>query len=140
ARRTRAQDAVSQVLRSRKALKLLNTNLLAVLAAALCLPAAAQELTVYPPDAKLEHVRDIQGVAVVFTRPDGVTLDVTAQAQVAFDTEGIAAWDPVQGLIPQQDGAATASFTYEGLTASLPVAVTNAAADPAMSFRHDVLP
>lgn len=113
---------------------------LAAAAALSCLSAAAQELAVYPPDAKLENVRDIQGFAVVFTRPDGVTLDVTDVAQVAFDTPGIAAWDPAQGLVPQQDGAANATFTYEGLSITVPVAVSNATLDPPMSFRHDVLP
>ncbi|MBI1320374.1 MAG: DUF1549 domain-containing protein [Candidatus Hydrogenedens sp.] len=115
-------------------------SLAALGVAAVAGAAQAQQLAVYPPDANLENIRDIQGVVLQYTRPDGVTLDVTAQAQAALEPAGLAAWDPAQGLIPQADGETTATFTYEGQTVSMPVKVSNAAADPPMSFRHDVLP
>jgi hypothetical protein len=112
---------------------------LAALGAAWC--AHAGSLAVYPPDAQLENVRDLQGIAAVWTREDGVTMDVTATAQVAFTSEGVARWIPETGqLAPVADGETTVNFTYEGQTVEVPVKVSNAAADPAISFRNDVLP
>lgn len=112
-----------------------------IFAGASTLGAHAGSLAVYPPDAKLEDARDLQGVTAVWTRDDGVTLDVTAQSTVAFSAEGIAKWSPdTTQLAPVADGETNLSFTYEGQSVSIPVKVSNAAADPAMSFRHDVLP
>jgi hypothetical protein len=103
--------------------------------------AFAGSLAVYPPDAKLEDARDLQTVVAVWTRDDGVTLDVTQAATVAFAAEGIATWQADTGtLVPTQDGETAVNFTYEGQTVAIPVKVTNAPADPPMSFRNDVLP
>ena len=44
----------------------------------------AQTIAVYPPDINLETSRDRQSFVVQLTQPDGITRDVTAQAQVAF--------------------------------------------------------
>ena len=103
--------------------------------------AHAGSLAVYPPDAKLEDARDLQSVVAVWTRDDGITLDVTAQSTIAFASEGVAAWVPDTGVLaPVADGETAINFTYEGQTVTVPVKVTNAPADPAMSFRNDVLP
>lgn len=117
------------------------SSIVATLLAACALPAWAGTLAVYPPDAKLENVRDPQGVVAVWTRDDGVTIDVTQQATVTFSAEGIAEWKNDTGqLLPKADGESQVTFTYEGQAVTIPVAVSNAGADPAMSFRNDVLP
>lgn len=98
-------------------------------------------LSVYPPDAKLEDSRDLQGMVALWTRDDGVTVDVTGQAAVAFESEGVAGWSSKGAqLTPIADGQTQVSFSYEGQTVTVPVTVSNAGADPSMSFRNDVLP
>src|SRR5688572_13631015 len=54
-----------------------------VLAAA-CGESSAQSIAVYPPDINLETARDRQSFVVQLTQPDGITRDVTEQAQVSF--------------------------------------------------------
>jgi len=74
--------------------------------------AFAGSLAVYPPDAKLEDARDLQSVVAVWTRDDGVTLDVTQTATVAFSAEGVATWKPETGtLAPTADGETALNFT-----------------------------
>ncbi len=50
----------------------------------LCGESHAQQIAVYPPDINLETSRDRQSFVVQLTQPDGITRDVTAQAQVTF--------------------------------------------------------
>ena len=102
---------------------------------------AAAQLAVYPGKAQLDHAADPQRLTVVYTQADGVTLDVTQAAGVAFAAPDIAVWESETGrVLPQADGTTEIAFTYEGQTVSAPVTVANAGATPAMSFRNDVLP
>lgn len=107
---------------------------------AFCGSAFAQSLAVHPASAVLDSAADVQRLIVQKTRPDGVTIDVTAQATAAFAAEGIAAWDPALKIKPVGDGETTLTFTYEGESVAVPVKVSNAGVTPAMSFRNDVLP
>ncbi len=106
-------------------------------------PLAAEEtslkLDVYPPDVQLNTSRDSQAFIALVTRPDGVTLDVTKQAKA---TLADAALVRLEGntLLPAADGATTLNVEYEGLKASLPITVKDAAVDRAISFRLDVMP
>jgi hypothetical protein len=114
-----------------------------IIAALLCLFAgmAGAQLAVYPEKAQLDHAADPQRMTVVFTRDDGVTLDVTQQAEVAFTNGDTAVWERETGrVLPLADGETALTFTYEGLSVTAPVIVANASERPAMSFEHDVLP
>ena len=52
--------------------------------------AHAAGLAVYPPVIALESARDPQRATAVFTREDGVSLDVTAQAGVHIEPATLA--------------------------------------------------
>ena len=54
-------------------------------------PASALALAVYPPDVQLNTSRDRQRYIVVATRPDGVTMDVTAAAKATLANTAIVA-------------------------------------------------
>ena len=113
-----------------------------VLAALGAVPAAAQglvKLEVFPPDIHLDTTRDKQSFIAVATRADGVTLDVSASAAIAIAQPELVR---VEGrtLYAAADGQTTLTATYEGLTATVPVVVQNAAADRPISFKLDVMP
>ncbi len=57
--------------------------------------ACAQTIAVYPPDINLETSRDRQSFVVQLTQPDGITRDVTAQAQVTFANPALVKLDKV---------------------------------------------
>lgn len=99
-----------------------------------------QGVAVYPAEANLDHRGDFQRIVVMKTREDGVTQDVTAQAQVSLAPEGIARLDEGFRLRPVAAGEATATVTFEGQSVTLPVRVKNAGATPAVTFRNDVEP
>ena len=116
-----------------------NFVLVSGLMALLVSSAQAASIAVYPSEARLEHQLDTQRLTVVLTRDDGVTVDVTAQASLAFAADGIAAWN-AGTLAPVADGDTTATVTFESHTASVPVKVVNSTTIPPASFRNDVLP
>jgi hypothetical protein len=102
--------------------------------------AGAQTVAVYPTEAHLDHAADFQRLIVVSAREDGVTQDVTAQAKVTFQPEGIAKIDETFRLLPVADGDTTVTVTVGDKTATLPVHVKNAATTPPVSFRNGVEP
>ncbi len=101
--------------------------------------AAALKLDIYPPDVNLATSRDRQSYLAVLTRPDGVTLDVTAEAKATLADPALARIDG-HTLYPVADGATTLAVEYQGQTASVPVNVKEATVDRAISFKLDVMP
>jgi hypothetical protein len=99
----------------------------------------AAKLAVYPPDVQLNTSRDSQSYIALFTRPDGVTLDVTKQAKATLADAALARLDG-STVFPTADGATTLNIEYEGQAVSIPVAVKDAAVDRPISFRLDVMP
>lgn len=79
---------------------------------AMPLAAAAQQLAVYPSQVSLDNAHDFERLVAVVTRPDGVTLDVTPQIQVAFGAENIAAWGENFKLRALGDGETTITVTH----------------------------
>src|SRR5688572_6390485 len=94
---------------------------------------------VYPPAVQLETSRDRQVLVAKFTRPDGVTLDVTAECQFTLSDPNLA---KVEGnvLKPQNDGAGQVLVKYADQTFSVPLTVKAAQADRPISFKMDVMP
>src|SRR4051812_42576871 len=119
----------------------MNFRLLASLCAlcALCGESFAQSLAVYPPDVNLETARDRQSFVVQFTQPDGITRDVTAQAKVRLADPKLAKLDGFT-LYPLADGATELAVAFEGKTVAVPVKVTRAKEERAVSFKLDVMP
>jgi hypothetical protein len=106
----------------------------------LCGGAAADTMSVYPTEVKLDHGADFQRLVVMRVRDDGVTIDATAQATVTFAPEGFAKLDEAHVFRPVADGDTVATVALEGQTATVPVSVRNAATLPPISFRNDVEP
>jgi len=100
---------------------------------------AIVKMEVFPPDVNLNTRRDWQRFIVLATRGDGVTLDVTndAQAQLA---DGALARLENHTLYPVADGATTLRVSYGNHTAEVPVQVKDATADRPISFKLDVMP
>ncbi len=107
---------------------------------ALPLAASAQQLVVYPSQVSLDNAHDFERLVAVVTRPDGVTLDVTPQIQVAFGAENIAAWGENLKLRAVGDGETTITVTHGDKSVQVPVKVKNAALVPATTFGNDVMP
>lgn len=97
------------------------------------------DLKVYPPDVKLNTKADLQRFIVVATREDGVTLDVTHQANVTL-ANGALVKREGNILRPAADGDTTLDAECFGLKASATVNVKDAAADRPISFQLDVMP
>lgn len=97
------------------------------------------KVEVFPPDVELSTSRDRQKVIVVATRADGVTLDVTAQAQAKIVNPALAKLEG-STLSPLADGQTTLEVGFGGQTLQVPVTVKQAAADRPISFQLDVMP
>ncbi len=100
---------------------------------------AYSKIEVYPPDVQLHTRGDKQQFVVMATRPDGVTLEVTAQAKVTLADPKLVKLEG-QTLRPAADGQTAMTVEFEGHQVSVPVTVKDAAADRAISFKLDVMP
>ncbi len=117
---------------------LLTALTLAGLAAAA--PAAELvELRVFPPDVHLSTNRDRQSVVVQAAYADGVTRDVTAQAEWSF-AQGDLVRREGNVLYPAKDGDTQLTLTFEGASRTIPVHVEKAAEGRPISFKLDVMP
>ncbi|HEY1190882.1 MAG TPA: DUF1549 and DUF1553 domain-containing protein [Gemmata sp.] len=99
----------------------------------------AQTIAVYPPDINLETARDRQSFVVQLTQPDGITRDVTAQAQVSFANPALVKREGVY-VLPVADGATEMVVALNGQTVKVPVKVVKAKEDRPISFKQDVMP
>ena len=107
-----------------------------------CAVAPAAEVTridVYPPDVHLNTQRDSQRVIVVASRDDGLTLDITGDAELKLSEEGIARLDD-RTLYPVADGSAKLVAEYQGHQAQASIEVVEAAVERPISFHLDVMP
>ncbi|HTN76306.1 MAG TPA: cell surface protein, partial [Pirellulaceae bacterium] len=77
-------------------------------------------INVYPPDANLTTKLDLQRYIVVASRSDGVTLDVTAQAEVKIANAALAKVEN-HTIYPVADGQTTVDIAYQGFKVTLPV-------------------
>jgi hypothetical protein len=100
---------------------------------------ALAKLEVFPPDVNLSMACDRQRLVVQATYADGLTRDVTAEAAIfAADPklvrrEGNVFW-------PLADGKSSLSVAFGGQSVTVPLVVTQATAQPPLSFRLDVMP
>src|SRR5687767_6880853 len=105
--------------------------------------AAAQsplvELRVYPADVQLNTSRDRQSYVVQAAYEDGLTRDVTAEAQVAFGNTALVRHEG-NTIHPVADGATEMTVAFADKSLTVPVTVAAAAADRPISFRLDVMP
>jgi hypothetical protein len=99
----------------------------------------AQKVAVYPPDVNLETARDRQPFVVQLTQPDGITRDVTAQAQVTFADPALVKLEGPT-VYPVADGQTEMAVAFGGQTVKVPVKVVRAKEDRPVSFKLDVMP
>jgi hypothetical protein len=97
------------------------------------------DLKAYPPAIQLSSAAARQRLVMQLTGSDGVTHDVTAQAAVAVADPKIAKCE--NGMVlPVADGKTELRASFEGRTNSISVVVSNAATQPPVSFKLDVMP
>ena len=114
------------------------TALLAMASAAVAQQPAAP-FQVFPGAVDLTTSRDTQTLVVQVVQPDGVTRDVTAEAQIAISDPKLAKVE-ANVVKPLADGAGTVNVTHGGHTVSLPLKVAQAATERPISFKLDVMP
>jgi hypothetical protein len=100
---------------------------------------ALTDLQVFPPEISLNSAAARQRVVVQATYADGTTRDVTAQANCKLAAGKVARFDHAE-LAPVGDGKTDLRVSFKGRSQSVPVVVTNATAQPAISFKLDVMP
>ena len=101
--------------------------------------AAPAAINVYPQSINLTTKRDRQSLIVQAVYPNGLTRDVTAEARIAVENESLC---KVTGsmVTPVADGQSTVTVSYAGFDSKLPLTVTRAADERAISFKLDIMP
>ena len=99
----------------------------------------AVALHVYPSEVALATARDGQSIVVQAEYASGITRDVTDKVAWQLDGGDVVSRDGNR-LAPKGDGSAKLTATFESLTAEVPIAVTEVAVDPPISFKLDVMP
>jgi hypothetical protein len=97
------------------------------------------ELRVYPTNVNLTTAGDRQSMVVQAVYGDGLTRDVTADANFALADKTLAKIDG-STLHPLTDGQTTLEIKYAGQAVSVPVSVADAKVRRPISFNLDVMP
>ena len=101
---------------------------------------AAPTLQVFPDAVNLETARDHQSLVVQLTQDDGITRDVTAEAQLTLGDANLAKIDK-NVLRAAADGTTTLTVKHGDLPpVTVPVTVKSAKTDRPISFKLDVMP
>ena len=103
-------------------------------------PAASwQSLAIYPPVIKLGAKSDNQHVIAVAMRSDGITQDVTDQAEWKIANPELAQLENTV-LSPKVDGSSQVTVQWQGLAANVELQITNSQLVRTVSFESDVMP
>lgn len=108
-------------------------------ASAVANDAAPASIIVAPADIHLSASRDRQSLIVQAVLPNGLTVDVTEQAQISVENEAFVRREG-STFYPVADGTTKVIVTHAGHSVDVPVTVQNGKVDPAVSFRLDVMP
>lgn len=101
--------------------------------------APLEKLAVYPPDIALQSSRARQRIVVQATFADGITRDVTAEAQVTFSNPALVSRSG-NVLAPSADGTGEMAVEFAGQSVRVPLNVKDAKSDRPISFTRDVMP
>jgi hypothetical protein len=101
--------------------------------------AQSPTLEVYPPDIHLYSSRAQQRLVVRAVFPDGITRDVTSEAQITLADNKLVKLDK-SVLTPLADGTTDLIVQYGGRAITAPVTITDAQKDRPISFKLDVMP
>ncbi len=119
--------------------RLLLTACVALLPAPLLAADPAASITVSPAAIAITHHRHPHAIQVLGTAADGYSLDLRDAATFATDNPKVATVE-AGWVKPVGSGSAKITVTAEGKTFTVPVTVTLPAAEPQISFRHEVMP
>ncbi|MBM4004423.1 MAG: DUF1549 domain-containing protein [Planctomycetes bacterium] len=96
-------------------------------------------ITVYPPQIHLQSKQDFQRYVVIASREDGVTRDVTKESVAQIADANLARLGGTT-VYPTADGTTALVVDFQGLKATVPVNVKDAAVERPVSFHLDVMP
>lgn len=102
-------------------------------------PVAWQSLAIYPPTINLSAKSDLQHVIAVATRSDGISQDVTEQAEWKIANPDLATLENTV-LSPKADGKSQLTAQWQGLNANVALEITNSQLVRTVSFERDVMP
>jgi hypothetical protein len=97
------------------------------------------DLQVYPPSVQLSSALARQRLVVQAVFADGITRDVTSLSPSTLTNRTVVRYEG-NTLSPLHDGHTEMQFSYQGRTVTVPITVTNAATNPPISFKLDVMP
>jgi hypothetical protein len=103
------------------------------------LAAELVELRVFPSEINLTTQRDQQSVVAQAVYDDGITRDVTSQAEWNLGDGKLVRRDG-NALYPQADGETTLTVSFDGKSKEIPVRVQESEAERPISFKLDVMP
>ena len=107
--------------------------------AALADAPAVESVAIYPPTIELTSLRGKQSIVVQATLSNGITRDVTEQAQISLADPSLGKID-AGWIHPVNDGATELLVSYAGQQLKAPVKIEKAAQERPISFRLDVIP
>lgn len=97
------------------------------------------KIAVYPSDINLETARDFQSYIVQSTDASGITRDITNEAKVEFANPTLVRREGFR-VYPVADGQTEMIVSFAGQVVKLPVKISQAKVDRAISFKQDVMP
>ena len=100
---------------------------------------AIKALRVYPSQISLTSARDSQSVIVQAEYANGITRDLTDKAIWKLDSDNHVMRNGNR-FLPKSDGDSKLTVTYESANVDVPISVKQAAVDPPISFKLDVMP
>jgi len=103
-------------------------------------PSHFASITVSPSSLSLRHHRQPHALQILATTTDGYSHDLRPQGKFTSADPKIAIVDDQGWVRPIANGSTTITVAVAGQTKSIPVKVQLPAQEPAMSFRHEVMP
>jgi hypothetical protein len=103
-------------------------------------PAPAGPVTVLPATLNLRHARQPHALQVLGTTADGYSVDLRDQARFTSADPRIAEVDERGWVRPVGSGNTTIAVAVAGQSLTVPVTVQMPPREPAISFRHEVMP
>ena len=96
-------------------------------------------LEVFPKNIELTSLNDRQSMVAQVVYSNGITVDVTAQAQFSIADNNLIKQNGTT-FTPATDGETTIKVSIENFNVDVPAKITNAAVTPPISFTNDVMP
>ncbi len=97
-------------------------------------------ITVLPASIEIRQQRHPHALQVLGVSADGFSLDLRAQAKYASADPKIATVDAEGWVYPLASGQTQVTVSIAGATKTVAIKVELPAAEPAISFRHEVMP